>query len=181
MQFQSTKIPDVILIEPKVFSDDRGYFYESYTEKLFKENGIDQNFVQDNETLSSKGVIRGLHVQIAPAGQAKLIRVVEGEIFDVAVDLRKGSPTLGQYVGEILSSENKKMLYIPEGFAHGYCTLKDNTKVLYKVSGFYSPENERGMIWDDRTVQVSWPKLSGAYIISEKDKKLPTFKELRAL
>ena len=181
MQFQSTKIPDVILIEPKGFSDDRGYFYESYTEKLFKENGIDQDFVQDNETLSSKGVIRGLHVQIAPAGQAKLIRVVEGEIFDVAVDLRKGSPTLGQYVGEILSSENKKMLYIPEGFAHGYCTLKDNTKVLYKVSGFYSPENERGIIWNDSTVQVSWPKLNGHFVISEKDKKLPTFKELGAL
>ena len=178
MNFSPTKIPDVIMIEPKVHRDGRGYFFESYNENLFSENKIRGPFVQDNETLSAKGVLRGLHYQIEPKAQANLMRVVRGEIFDVAVDIRQNSPTFGQYVGVTLSSENQRMLYIPTGFAHGYCVMKDETQVLYKVSNLYSPEHERGVIWNDLTLAIDWPKVECDFAVSAKDQKLPTLKQL---
>ncbi len=177
MKFSPTKIREVILIEPKVFQDARGYFYETYTQSVFEKNGIHVRFIQDNETLSAAGVIRGLHLQIEPRAQAKLIRVAEGEIYDVAVDVRKGSPNFGKYVGEVLSASNKKMLYVPPGFAHGYCALKNDTKVLYKVTDFYSPDHERGILWSDPALGIEWPKIGDGPIVSEKDQKLPTLKK----
>ena len=178
MKFTRLNIPDVILIEPEVFQDARGFFYEFYHEKIFAENGIKTKFVQDNHSRSSKGVLRGLHFQIEPKAQSKLVRVIRGEVFDVAVDIRKGSKTFGQYVSTLLSEENKRLLYIPTGFAHGFCVLKDGSEFLYKVSNFYSPEHERGIIWDDPSIRIPWPKLEIPYVFSEKDKKFPLFKDL---
>ena len=177
MKFKALSIPDVILIEPRVFEDSRGFFYESYREDLFSQNGISQKFVQDNHSRSTKGVLRGLHYQIAPRAQAKLVRVVKGEVFDVAVDIRKDSKTFGKYVGEILSEKNKKIMYVPPGFAHGYLTLQDDTEFLYKCSDFYSPQHERGIIWNDTDIGIEWPELDIDFIYSEKDKKYPTLKE----
>lgn len=177
MKFTPTKFPEVVMIEPKVFGDPRGFFYESFHEEEFAKNGIDVHFVQDNHSASSKGVLRALHFQTKPKEQAKLIRVVSGEVFDVVVDIRKGSKTFGQYFHSILNAENKKMLYVPPGFAHGFLTLKDNTQFLYKVSNFYSLENERGILWNDPVLNIPWPKLDVDYILSEKDKKNPPLKE----
>jgi dTDP-4-dehydrorhamnose 3,5-epimerase len=177
MKFKALSIPDVILIEPRVFEDSRGFFYESYREDLFSQNGITQKFVQDNHSRSTKGVLRGLHYQIAPRAQAKLVRVVRGEVFDVAVDIRKDSKTFGKYVGEILNENNKRMMYIPPGFAHGYLTLQDHTEFLYKCSEFYSPQHEQGILWDDPDVAIIWPKLDVDFILSEKDKKYPSLKD----
>lgn len=177
MKFKTLSIPDVILIEPRVFEDSRGFFYESYREDAFVQNGITTKFVQDNHSRSTKGVLRGLHFQIPPKVQAKLVRVVRGEVFDVAMDIRKDSKTFGKYVGEILSEKNKKMMYIPPGFAHGYLTLQDDTEFLYKCSDFYSPQHERGIIWNDPDVGIAWPKLGVDFIFSEKDIKYPTLKE----
>jgi len=177
MDFKPQAIPDVIVIEPKVFEDERGFFYESYREALFRENGVKEHFVQDNHTRSSKGVLRGLHYQIEPMEQAKLIRVICGKIFDVVVDIRKGSKTFGQSVSVTLDADKKQMIYIPAGFAHGYCTLEDGCEVLYKVSNFYSPEHERGILWSDPSLKIEWPKLSGGTILSKKDKKYPTLQE----
>ncbi|OGT43032.1 MAG: dTDP-4-dehydrorhamnose 3,5-epimerase [Gammaproteobacteria bacterium RIFCSPHIGHO2_12_FULL_40_19] len=160
MPFQFTRlaIPDVILIEPKVFKDDRGFFAETYKTSEFKANGIDVNFVQDNYSISNTGVIRGLHFQCNPNAQGKLVRVVSGKVFDVAVDIRKGSPTYGKWVSTILSTENNAMIWIPSGFAHGVCILEDNTKLLYKVSGAeYTPQDERSIIWDDAKIGIDWP------------------------
>ncbi len=178
MKFIPTKFPEVILIEPKVFGDSRGFFYESYREDLFVQNGIRARFVQDNRSRSAKGVLRALHFQLPPKEQAKLIGVVSGEVFDVVVDIRRGSKTFGQYFQTTLSAENKKMLYIPQGFAHGFLALKDHTEFLYKVSDFYSPDHERGILWSDPSIGIPWPKLDVEYILSEKDKKSPTLREV---
>jgi len=169
--FKKLDIPDLILIEPKIFDDERGYFLEIYKESEFSANGINTKFVQDYFSHSIHGVLRGLHYQRKPKEQAKLVSVISGEIFDVAVDIRKDSPTFGKWVSEILSEKNHKMLYIPEGFAHGFCTLSDTANVLYKVTNEYSPESEQGIIWNDPNISISWPIQNP--IVSEKDKKLP--------
>ena len=178
MNFKPQAIPDVIVIEPKVFEDGRGFFYESYREALFRENGVKEHFVQDNHTRSSKGVLRGLHYQIEPMEQAKLIRVICGKIFDVAVDIRKGSKTFGQSVSVTLDADKKQMIYIPAGFAHGYCTLEDGCEVLYKVSQFYSVKHEHGIRWNDPKLEIIWPDLGMDYILSEKDQQLPGLQNL---
>jgi len=181
MKFTRLEIPDVLLIEPKIFSDARGFFYESYHMKVFAEAGIVAPFVQDNQGCSSRGVLRGLHYQIEPMAQAKLVRVTRGEAFDVAVDIRKGSKTFGKFVTAILSGENKKMLYIPAGFAHGYCALTDGTEFLYKVTEFYSPQHERGILWKDPDIGIPWPETEGEYILSEKDRKYPLLRDVPAV
>ncbi len=152
-------IPDVLLIEPHVFEDSRGFFFESFREDVFKkETSLDVSFVQDNHSKSSQGVLRGLHYQLPPHAQGKLTRVIQGEVLDVAVDIRESSPTCGQYVAEILSSDNKRQLYIPEGFAHGFITLSQTSEYLYKTTDFYHPKSERCIIWDDTTLNIKWPK-----------------------
>lgn len=162
-------IPDVILIEPRVFGDDRGFFFESYNRQAFREaTGVDPDFVQDNHSRSAKGVLRGLHYQLPPKAQGKLVRVTVGEVFDVAVDIRPGSPTFGKWVGETLSAENKRQMWIPPGFAHGFLTLSDSAEFLYKTTDYYSPEHERCICWDDISIRVDWP-LSGLPALSEKD------------
>ena len=179
--FIKTKIKDLYIIEPKVFDDDRGYFMESYNRKDFLEAGLDTVFVQDNESKSKKGVLRGLHFQTKHT-QGKLVRVSMGEVYDVAVDLRKDSPTYGKWEGVILSSENKRQLYIPKGFAHGFLVLSDEAVFNYKCSDFYSPEYDGGLLWNDSDVGIDWPldKVEEV-IISEKDKKQPELKELDLL
>lgn len=157
MKVIETKIPDVKVIEPQVFEDERGFFFESFNHKKFEEAiGYSVSFVQDNHSKSSKGVLRGLHYQLPPHGQGKLVRVVQGEVFDVAVDIRKSSPSFGQWVGETLSAENKKQLWIPEGFAHGFLTLSETAEFLYKTTDYYAPNAERAIIWDDMTVGINW-------------------------
>ena len=158
MKVIETKIPGLLIIEPRVFGDERGFFYESYNEKAFNEaTGLSPRFVQDNHSKSVKGVLRGLHYQLPPRAQGKLVRVVQGEVFDVAVDIRQGSPTYGQWVGEVLSAENKKQLWIPPGFAHGFLTLSDTAEFLYKTTDYWSPEHERAIIWNDATLKIDWP------------------------
>ncbi len=178
IKFTRLEIPDVILIEPQVHEDARGFFYESYREDIFRSNGVDVRFVQDNHSKSNKGVLRGLHYQIPPKAQAKLVRVTRGEVFDVAVDVRQKSKTFGQYVGAVLSEENKKMLYVPEGFAHGFLVMRDNTEFLYKCSDFYSFEHERGILWNDTQINIAWPKLDIECSLSEKDRKLPSLEDI---
>ena len=152
-------IPDVLLIEPHVFEDSRGFFFESYREDVFKkETSLDVSFVQENHSKSSKGVLRGLHYQLPPYAQGKLVRVIQGEVLDIAVDIRESSPTCGQYIAEILSSVNKKQLYIPEGFAHGFLTLSKTSEYLYKTTDFYHPQSERCIIWNDATLNIAWPR-----------------------
>lgn len=163
MKATPSKIPDVFVIEPRVFGDERGFFFESFNEKAFNEaTGNKLPFVQDNHSKSVKGVLRGLHYQLPPKAQGKLVRVVQGEVFDVAVDIRKDSPTYGQWVAEILSAENKKQLWIPPGFAHGFLTLSDTAEFLYKTTDYWSPEHERAIKWDDATLNIPWP-LNGAH------------------
>ena len=174
--FKRLEIPDVILVEPNLFSDNRGFFYESFKQSDFFANGITAKFIQDNFSHSISGVIRGLHFQNPPKAQAKLVTTINGKIFDVAVDVRKNSPTYGKWVGEILSEENHRSLYIPEGFAHGFCVLSEEANVFYKVSGEYSPENERGIIWNDATINISWPIEEP--VISDKDKNFPSLENL---
>ncbi|MSR77272.1 MAG: dTDP-4-dehydrorhamnose 3,5-epimerase [Candidatus Omnitrophica bacterium] len=176
MKFTRLSIPDVILIEPRVFDDPRGFFYESYREDLFHQNGIPERFIQDNHSCSSKGVLRGLHYQLPPKAQSKLIRVVRGEIFDVVVDVRKSSPTFGKQVSVVLNAQDKKMLYVPAGFAHGFCTMEDGTEVLYKVNELYSPQHERGVLWNDPDLKIAWPDLKIPYTLSQKDQKYPRLK-----
>lgn len=180
MKFTKLEIPDVVLITPDVHEDARGFFFESYREDEFLKHGISAKFVQDNHSRSQKGVVRGLHFQIEPKAQAKLVRVVRGEIFDVALDIRKGSPTFGKFVTGMLSEKNRQMLFIPAGFAHGFCVLQDNTEFLYKVSGVYAPEYERGILWNDPTLAIPWPKLDVPYILSPRDKQHPTLKDYQA-
>ena len=151
-------IPDVILLEPRVFGDDRGFFFESYNRQAFKEaTGLDPDFVQDNHSRSVKGVLRGLHYQLSPKAQGKLVRVVSGEVFDVAVDIRKNSPTFGQWVGEVLSAENRRQMWIPLGFAHGFLTLSETAEFLYKTTDYYSPADERCIRWNDHVIGIAWP------------------------
>ena len=173
-----TAIPDVLIIEPKVFGDERGFFLESYNRHAFKAaTGLDVDFVQDNHSKSAKGVLRGLHYQSPPKAQGKLVRVVQGEVFDVAVDIRKGSPTFGRWAGEILSAENKKQLWIPPDFAHGFLTLSDTAEFLYKTTDYYSPEHERCIRWDDPTLGIEWP-LQARPLVSAKDMAGAPFSKL---
>lgn len=170
MKVTPLKIPDVKLIEPEVFEDERGFFYESFNQQKFNEAiGENISFVQDNHSKSSKGVLRGLHFQEAPFAQGKLVRVVAGEVFDVAVDIRKNSLTYGQWVSDILSAENKKQLWIPEGFAHGFLTLSDKAEFLYKTTDFYNKESERSIHWKRNDFDIKWPNQE-TYYLSEKDK-----------
>ncbi|NCN64662.1 MAG: dTDP-4-dehydrorhamnose 3,5-epimerase [Candidatus Altiarchaeum hamiconexum] len=172
--FKRLKIKDVLLIEPKVFKDERGYFMETYKFSEFEKFGTG-NFVQENQSFSVRGVLRGLHYQNNPYAQGKLVRAIKGKIFDVAVDIRKGSPTYGTYISEILSEENKKMLYIPEGFAHGFCTLSDEAIVNYLTTSEYAPRADRGIIWNDENIAIDWP-IKDVWL-SEKDKKHPKLKD----
>lgn len=170
MQATRLAIPDVILFTPKVFGDERGYFYESFNQQVFEAlTGLKRNFVQDNHSKSQKGVLRGLHYQLPPKAQGKLVRVVQGEVFDVAVDIRKSSPTFGQWVGVNLSAENKQQLWIPEGFAHGFLTLSETAEFLYKTTDYYATEQERCIIWDDLVLAIAWPLIIGKPIVSAKD------------
>jgi len=177
MPFTSRKlsISDVILFEAKSFSDERGFFIELFKESVFKESGIDSHFVQDNFSHSKKGVLRGLHYQKKPKAQAKLVTALKGKIFDVGVDIRKGSPTYGKWVGEILSDQNNRLLYFPEGFAHGFLVLSEEADVLYKVNQEYSPENERGILWSDIDVGVNWP--ISKPVVNEIDAQQPLLKD----
>ena len=169
--FNETPIKDVYLIDTKVFSDERGYFIETYNESAFKEAGINYSFIQDNQSLSRKGVLRGLHFQ-KKHSQAKLVRVLSGEVFDVVVDLRKDSPTYGKWTSAVLSEENKKQLLIPRGFAHGFLVLSDTAVFAYKCDDFYHPEDEGGILWCDPDINIKWPDLDNI-ILSEKDKSHP--------
>ncbi len=171
--FTPLQIPDVILITARVFDDARGFFLETYKYSEFAAHGIPETFVQDNHSRSVRGVLRGLHFQNPPQAQGKLVRVVRGEIFDVAVDIRPSSPTFGQWVGEILSEANQRMLYIPPGFAHGFLVLSELADVSYKVTAEYAPELDSGIIWNDPTIQIQWP-LQGSPLLSAKDAALPT-------
>ena len=176
--FIKTEIDGVIIIEPTVFGDERGYFMETYQYEEFKNGGIDCTFVQDNQSKSKKGVLRGLHAQ-KEFPQAKLVRVISGEVYDVAVDLRKGSKTYGKYVGVHLSAENKRQFFVPRGFAHGFLVLSDEAEFVYKVDDFYHPNDEIPLAWDDPTVNIQWPIEEGMEIIlSEKDKHNPKLTEL---
>ena len=178
MKVTPLSIPDVLLIEPQVFGDERGFFYESFNQNKFEAAlGHKINFVQDNHSKSVKGVLRGLHYQLTPKEQGKLVRVIQGEVFDVAVDLRQSSATFGKWIGEILSGDNKKQLWIPEGFAHGFLTLSDTAEFLYKTTDFYSPEHEQSILWDDETIRIDWP-LEDVFL-SSKDKVAPSFKEAK--
>jgi len=173
--FQQMKIPDVILIEPKIYTDTRGYFTETYKRSEFIENGINENFVQDNWSHSMKGTLRGLHFQKQPKAQAKLVMVLKGEVFDVAVDIRKGSSTYGKWVGLNLSGKKAQMLYIPAGFAHGFCVLSDEADFVYKVSDEYSPELDSGILWNDPDIDIDWPITDP--LLSAKDMALPLLKD----
>ncbi len=178
MNIVKTDIEGVLIVEPKVFGDSRGYFMEVFSERDFRAaTGLDVHFVQDNESMSSKGVLRGLHFQKSPYAQSKLVRVVRGSVYDVAVDLRAGSPTFGKYVSVVLSGENKRMFYIPEGFAHGFLTLEDNTVFQYKCGAFYEPSSEGSVRWNDPRIGVEWPVLDGERLLSEKDRKAPLLSE----
>jgi len=169
-------IADVLLLEPRVFEDTRGAFFESFNARTFAELiGRDLRFVQDNQSVSRRGVVRGLHYQVAPAPQGKLVRVLAGAIFDVAVDIRRSSPTFGQHVGEILSAENRRQLWIPEGFAHGFAALRDGTEVLYKTTDFYHRAAERAIRWDDPDLAIAWPT-DFTPILSDKDAAAPHFR-----
>lgn len=168
MQVVTTALPDVLILEPKVFGDERGFFFESFNARRFAEaTGLHREFVQDNHSRSAKGVLRGLHYQVQQA-QGKLVRVTAGEVFDVAVDLRRSSPTFGQWVGVHLSAENKRQLWVPEGFAHGFVVLSEFAEFLYKTTDYYAPEHERSIRWDDPTLAIDWP-LKDAPQLSAKD------------
>jgi dTDP-4-dehydrorhamnose 3,5-epimerase len=178
MTIEKTAIKDLVIINPTVFEDSRGYFFEAYNQTKFQENGINYEFIQDNQSFSKRSVIRGLHLQINPFPQAKLVRVLEGEILDVAVDLRKKSPTYGQQVSVVLSAENKKQLMVPHGFAHGFSVLSETASVLYKVDQFYHKESERGIRYDDPTLAIDWQLDLNEVIVSDKDIILPSFNDI---
>jgi len=173
--FKKMDIPDVLCIIPKIYTDSRGYFTETYKESDFLKNGISDSFIQDNTSQSLKGVVRGLHYQINPVAQAKLVRCIYGKVFDVAVDIRKGSPTFGKWISCELSSDNNYLLYLPEGFAHGFLTLSEKALVTYKVSAEYAPDYERGIIYNDSKIAIKWP--TNDILLSEKDALFPGFTE----
>ena len=182
MQVIPTEIPDVKILVPKQFKDHRGFFSEVYSTKLLKDAGVDAAFVQDNHSLSvEKGVLRGLHYQVTPMAQAKLIRVVRGAVLDVAVDVRRGSPTFGRHVTAVLSAENWRQAYVPVGFAHGFVTLEPNTEVLYKVSTFYSPQHERGVRWNDPALGIDWGIREDEAVLSDRDRRHPLLRDAQDL
>jgi dTDP-4-dehydrorhamnose 3,5-epimerase len=177
MNVVDTKIPDVKVIEPQVFGDDRGFFMETFRASIFDELTGGKAFVQDNHSKSSQGILRGLHYQMQQT-QGKLVRVVQGEVFDVAVDMRKNSPTFGQWVGEVLSTQNKKQLWVPEGFAHGFYVMSETAEFVYKCTDYYAPEFDRSLKWDDATVGIEWPLVNGqAPLLSAKDEAGKSFSE----
>ena len=178
MELVNTGIEGLWVIKPKVFADARGYFFESYNKELFTKNGLDLNFVQDNQSLSHKGVLRGLHFQNPPFAQGKLVRVITGAVFDVAVDIRKKSPTYGKHFGAELNEENKMMMYIPEGFAHGFLTLRDNTIFSYKCTNFYNKASEESIKWNDPTIGIKWNVENP--LLSEKDTSGKDFKDFNS-
>lgn len=179
MKIEALAITDIKIIEPRVFNDARGAFCESWSRRAFAEAGIACDFVQDNHAWStSKGTVRGLHFQNPPHAQGKLVRVTRGAIYDVAVDLRRKSPSFGQHVGAILSASNGKQIWVPEGFAHGYMTLEPDTEVFYKVTDYYAPGTEGGLLWNDPALDISWPVEGSAAILSEKDVQLPPLRDL---
>lgn len=174
MKAQQLVLEDAVLLEPVVHGDHRGFFMESYNQEVMKHLGLHFNFIQDNQSLSAEPrVLRGLHYQLTPKAQTKLVRVLSGAIYDVILDIRKSSPTFGQWVGVILSEYNKRQLLVPKGFAHGFCTLVPNTQVLYKVDEYYSPQHDRGILWNDSNLNIDWPVSDP--LISDKDQNHPTF------
>lgn len=174
-RFERLEIPEVLLIEPRVFPDERGFFMETYKYSDYAARGIKDAFVQENHSRSSRRILRGLHYQKSPKDQAKLVRVVAGEVFDVAVDIRKGSPTYGKWVGVVLSGENKRILYVPPWCAHGFCVLSDMAEMVYKVTEEYAPEYEMGIIWNDSSLRIEWPVKDP--ILSKRDQAWPTLRE----
>lgn len=178
MNVIETPLKGLFIIEPRVFEDDRGYFYESYNKDTFAKIGIKEEFVQDNHSYSQKNTVRGLHFQKEPFAQSKLVRVVQGEVFDVAVDIRPDSPTFGQWFGVTLSAENKKMFYVPTGFAHGFCVTSETAHFTYKCGNRYDKASESGIIWNDPDVNIQWPIDPASAILSEKDLQLTTLQEL---
>ena len=177
MPFLTCNLEGLVIIEPTIFEDSRGYFFEAYNQTVFQQNGIACHFVQDNQSQSSYGVIRGLHYQLNPFAQAKLIRVLEGKILDVAVDIRKNSSTYGQHFSIHLSSDNKKQLFLPPGFAHGFSVLSETAIVLYKCDAFYNKQSEAGICYNDEQLQINWQVEAGKEIVSEKDLQLPSLKQ----
>jgi dTDP-4-dehydrorhamnose 3,5-epimerase len=174
MKVTPLAITGVLLIEPKVFGDDRGFFFESFNQQSFNEaTGLDVDFVQDNHSKSAKNVLRGLHYQLPPKAQGKLVRVVAGEVFDVAVDIRKGSPTFGHWVGQVLSAENKLQMWVPAGLAHGFLVLSSSAEFLYKTTDYYAPEYERSIAWNDPALAIEWPLVDGPAVLSAKDATAP--------
>ena len=182
MKIVDTAITDVKIIEPAVFGDDRGFFFESFNQAKFNQAvGYDVAFVQDNHSRSAKGVLRGLHYQLPPHPQGKLVRCVVGEVFDVAVDIRKSSPTFGQWVGVYLSAENKRQLWIPPGFAHGFLTLSEYAEFLYKTTDYWAKDCEQAIIWNDPSIAIDWPAIDGQPLLSEKDRLAPKLSEQQYL
>ena len=179
MNIVKTKFPGLLVIEPRVFEDSRGFFFESYNERALKENGIDIRFVQDNQSSSCYGVIRGLHYQLPPHAQTKFVRVLEGTVLDVVVDIRKGSPTYGEAFSIELSADNKKQLFVPAGFAHGFSVLSERAQLLYKCDAFYNKESEGGISFKDPTLKIDWQIPADEAIISDKDKDLPSLKDCK--
>ena len=177
MNVIDTEIPEVKIIEPKVFGDSRGYFFESWSDKRYKEAGIDCNWIQDNESRSHYGVLRGLHYQAAPYTQAKLVRVIKGSVLDVAVDIRKGSPTFGKHVAVELTEENKRQLFVPRGFAHGFVVLSDDVIFAYKCDNLYDPTHERGLAFNDPALGIDWKVDLKEFLLSEKDTRNPLLKD----
>jgi dTDP-4-dehydrorhamnose 3,5-epimerase len=171
MNFIETPLPGVFIVEPKVFGDSRGYFYESFNEQAFRDRGIDLHFVQDNVSRSQKGVLRGLHYQMDPYAQGKYVRVMAGEVFDVAVDIRRGSPTFGQWFGASLSADNRRGLWVPPGFAHGFCVTSEAAEFTYKVTDFWTPTHDRSIIWNDPDIGIQWPEVVDEALLSDKDRR----------
>lgn len=181
MEVQSLAIPDVKVITPSVFRDERGFFSETYSRRALAEAGIEVDFVQDNHSMSrTRGVLRGLHFQTEPFAQGKLVRVLRGAIFDVAVDIRRASPTFGQHVSCVLSAENWSQMWVPAGFAHGFCTLEPDTEVLYKVTAFYAPQCDKGIAFDDPDIGIAWPIPQSEFVLSDKDRRHPRLRDLPA-
>jgi len=179
MPFIETDFPGLLVFEPVIFKDSRGYFFESYNEEVFKEGGIAEYFIQDNQSSSSYGVIRGLHYQLYPQAQSKLVRVLSGKILDVVVDIRKGSPTFGKNFSQELSAENLKQIFVPKGFAHGFSVLSEYAEVFYKCDEFYSMENEAGILYNDPILNIDWGIPADKVVVSAKDSKLPLFKDCK--
>lgn len=178
MKVTPTRIPDVMVVEPKVFGDARGFFYESFNQQAFNQaTGTNFEFVQDNHSRSCRGVLRGLHYQLPPHAQGKLVRVVRGAVWDVAVDIRKHSPTFGQWVGETLTEESLKQFWIPPGFAHGFVVLSESADFLYKTTNYYAPQSDRGIAWNDPDLAIQWPDLGMDFVLSDKDQRQPAFRD----